>query len=175
MSAISLKVSSLFFFITSNLFVIRFLASGFSILKDKSSSSSRILFIPILSARGAYISIVSLDILIFLLSSVTDCKVLMLCNLSASFTKRTLISFEVASISFLKFSALEFSFALSSSAEIFVTPSTKSATSNPNSFFTDSYVAFVSSMVSCNNPVTIVALSNFNSVKMSATATGCII
>ena len=49
---------------------------------------------------------------------------------------RTRISFEVARINFLKFSAFESLEALSSKAEIFVTPSTKLATSSPNSFFT---------------------------------------
>ena len=43
---------------------------------------------------------------------------------------------DVAKISFLKFSALESVDALSSKAEIFVTPSTKLATSSPNSFLT---------------------------------------
>ena len=43
------------------------------------------------------------------------------------------LSFEVASINFLKFSALEFDIAWFSNSEIFVTPSTKSATSFPNS------------------------------------------
>ena len=57
-------------------------------------------------------------------------------NLSANFTSKTLISFEVANINFLKFSALESPDALFSKAEIFVTPSTKLATSSPNSFFT---------------------------------------
>ena len=58
------------------------------------------------------------------------------------------MSLDVASISFLKFSALELSTAFSSKTEILVTPSTKSATSLPNSFFTESYVVFVSSIVS---------------------------
>ena len=57
----------------------------------------------------------------------------MLCNLSANFTNKTLISFDVAKINFLKFSAFESLDALSSKAEIFVTPSTKFATSSPNS------------------------------------------
>ena len=57
----------------------------------------------------------------------------MLCSRSAIFTNKTLISFEVAKINFLKFSALELDDALFSSADIFVTPSTKSATSSPNS------------------------------------------
>ena len=51
-----------------------------------------------------------------------------------------------------------------------MTPSTKSATSVPNSFAIVLYVACVSSIVSCNNPVAIVALSSFNSVNISATA-----
>ena len=96
-----------------------------------------------------------------------------MCNLSASLTSKTLISFEVAKINFLKFSALEMLDALSSSADNFVTPSTKFATSSPNSFFTVSYVTFVSSIVSCNKPVVIVALSSFNSVRILATARGC--
>ena len=62
--------------------------------------------------------------------------------------------------------------ALSSSRDILVTPSTKSATSFPNSFSTVLYVARVSSIVSCNKPVVIVAVSNFKSQRMSATATG---
>ena len=98
--------------------------------------------------------------------------VLILCNRSAILTNKTLISFEVAKINFLKFSTLEFAPAVFSNTEIFVTPSTKSATSSPNSFLIVSYVAKVSSIVSCNNPVVIVALSNFKSVKIFATSIG---
>jgi len=58
------------------------------------------------------------------------------------------MSLDVAKINFLKFSAFEFEIPLSSSLEILVTPSTKSATSLPNSFSTVVYVAFVSSIVS---------------------------
>ena len=65
---------------------------------------------------------------------------------AASFTNKLRISFDVAKINFLKFSAL--SFTLFSKAEIFVTPSTKLATSSPNSFLTLSYVTLVSSIVS---------------------------
>ena len=43
------------------------------------------------------------------------------------------MSFDVAKINFLKFSALEFEVAVFSKTEILVTPSTKSATSSPNS------------------------------------------
>ena len=57
-------------------------------------------------------------------------------------------------------------------ADIFVTPSTRFATSSPNSFLTVSYVTFVSSMVSCKRPVVIVALSSFKSESISATAMG---
>ena len=98
----------------------------------------------------------------------------MLCNLSASFTNNTLISFEVAKMSFLKFSAFEFEIAWFSNSEIFVTPSTRSATSIPNSSLIFWYVAWVSSIVSWRSPVAIVALSNFNSVKILATAIGWI-
>ena len=59
----------------------------------------------------------------------------MLCNLSAIFTNKTLISFDVAKINFLKFSTLEFDPAVFSKTDILVTPSTKSATSSPNSAF----------------------------------------
>ena len=45
-------------------------------------------------------------------------------------------SLEVANINFRKFSALELSDAFSSRADNLVTPSTKFATSSPNSFFT---------------------------------------
>ena len=90
-------------------------------------------------------------------------------------TNKTLISLDVAKINFLKFSALESVDALSSNAEILVTPSTKLATSSPNSFLTVAYVTLVSSIVSWRSPVVIVALSNFNSVKIFATATGWII
>ena len=71
-----------------------------------------------------------------------------------------------------KISVLENTATSNSKADIFVTPSTKLATSSPNSFFTVSKVTFVSSIVSCNNPVVIVALSSFKSVSMVATATG---
>ena len=162
-------------FISSSLFLINSLASKFNTWNERSSNSSLILFIPILSAKGAYISIVSFALRTCLSLFVTNLIVLMLCNLSASFTKRTLISFDVAKISFLKFSAFEFDIAWFSNSEILVTPSTKSATSKPNSSLIVWYVAWVSSIVSWRSPVAIVALSNFNSVKMFATATGWMI
>ena len=82
------------------------------------------------------------------------------------------MSFEVARINFLKFSAFESPDALSSNAEISVTPSTKFATSSPNLFLLSHKATFVSSIVSCNKPVVIVALSNFRSVNIFATAIG---
>ena len=85
------------------------------------------------------------------------------------------MSFDVAKINFLKFSALELDIAWFSNSEIFVTPSTKSATSTPNCSLILLYVACVSSMVSWRSPVAIVALSSFSSVSIFATATGCII
>ena len=51
------------------------------------------------------------------------------------------MSFDVAKINFLKFSTLELDPAEFSNAEILVTPSTKSATSSPNSCLIVSYVA----------------------------------
>ena len=91
---------------------------------------------PIRSDSGAYISIVSAAILFLLFSSEIEFKVRMLCSRSANFTSKTRISLDVANISFLIFSALEFPMTFPSNAEIFVTPSTKSATSFPNSFCT---------------------------------------
>ena len=87
-------------------------------------------------------------------------------------TNKTLISFEVANISFLKFSATEYSLDLSSNLEIFVTPSTRSAISLPNNLLTSRYVASVSSIVSCSKAVVIVAVSTFKSHKIAATAMG---
>ena len=51
------------------------------------------------------------------------------------------MSIEVVNINFLKFSAVELAEAVFSNTYIFVTPSTKSATSEPNSPFIVSYVA----------------------------------
>ena len=167
-------MSSLLFLINFSLSNIKSRAGLFKTEKERSSNSSLILFMPIRSAKGAYISIVSFAFLTILSLSFTKLIVLILCSLSANLTSNTRISFEVAKINFLKFSAFELFETLSSSAEIFVTPSTKFATSSPNSFFTVSNVTLVSSIVSCNKPVVIVALSSFNSVKIFATATGCI-
>ena len=85
------------------------------------------------------------------------------------------MSLDVAKINFLKFSALELDIAWFSNSDIFVTPSTRSATSLPNSCSIFWYVAWVSSIVSCKRPVAIVALSSLRSVEILATATGCII
>ena len=57
----------------------------------------------------------------------------------------------------------------------FVTPSTISATSSPNSFFKSLYDISVSSIKSCNSAAAIVSLSKFNSHKYIATCNGCVI
>ncbi len=98
--------------------------------------------------------------------------VLILCKRSANFTIKTRISFDVAKINFLKFSATVNSLFLLSNLDSLVTPSTKSAISTPNFFLTSSKVALVSSMVSCSKAVVMVGPSNFNSAKIFATAIG---
>ena len=65
----------------------------------------------------------------------------MLCNLSANLTNKTLISLDVAKISFLKLSPTVKFFFSDSNLDIFVTPSTSSAISLPNIFLTSLNVA----------------------------------
>ena len=86
----------------------------------------------------------------------------MLCNLSANLTNKTRISLEVARINFLKFSAFESLEALSSKAT-FATPLLNLLLFQ--TLFLHFRITFVSSIVSCNNPVVIVALSNFRLLK----------
>ena len=111
---IVIKFFSLLALFNESLSTISLRGSGFNTEKDKSSSSSRIRFIPMRSANGAYISIGSFALLNLFSESGTEFKVLMLCNLSANLTSSTLISLDVAKINFLKFSALELEIALPS-------------------------------------------------------------
>ena len=60
----------------------------------------------------------------------------------------------------------------SSSKESLVTPSTSSATCSPNCLAICSFVATVSSIVSCSRPAMIVAVSSLYSVRMPATSIG---
>ena len=115
--------SSVSFLKVINLLIIELRASELRTRKLRSSNSSLINCIPILPANGAKISIVSLDFLICL-SIGNALMVLILCNLSASLTSKTLTSLLIAMNSFLKFSACFVSNELSSKLVSFVTPST---------------------------------------------------
>ena len=57
--------------------------------------------------------------------------------------------------------------------ESFVTPSTSSATSSPNSAAISSSVVSVSSTVSCSSAATITGVSARSSAQMRATPSGC--
>ena len=123
-------------------------------------------------ASGANISMVSWAILCRFSSDGIKCSVRILCKRSASFTKRMRISWDVASNSFLKFSACPLPLDANSSLDSLVTPSTSEATSPPNRSSICPNVASVSSNVSCNKPVAMVAVSRRNSVRIPATSTG---
>ena len=104
------------------------------------------------------------------------CRVRMLWRRSASLIKITRMSFAMARNIFLRFSAC--SSTLSAEYESwpsFVTPSTKRATSSPNSCATSSTVIQVSSTASWSSPATIVSLSSSRSAKMIATHKGWMI
>ena len=96
----------------------------------------------------------------------------MLCNLSANFTNKTLMSFDIARISFLKFSACDLFSENVSIFDNFVTPSTRFATSFPKYSIISSFDASVSSRVSCNSPVVIVDTSSFSEASIFATSIG---
>ena len=98
---------------------------GSIILKLRSSSSDLTSCIPSLSAKGEKISKVSKAICFFLSTFLINWIVLILCKRSANLTNKTLISFDVASNNFLKFSACLNLSDLPSSLDSFVTPSTK--------------------------------------------------
>ncbi len=100
------------------------------------------------------------------------CSVRMLCSRSASLTSSTRMSSDIASSSLRKFSACSVCEDCSSSLLSLVTPSTRRATSPPNSCESSSIVAPVSSTVSCSRPVAIEALSSFHADRMPATSTG---
>ena len=146
-------------------------ASGFSTRKARSSSSSRIHCIPMRPASGAKISIVS-RAFCCCLSTRMDLIVRMLCSRSDSFTRMTRKSFDIAINSLRKFSACLVSVEFSCRLVSFVTPSTSSATSVPKRSSTSPKEALVSSIVSCNRAVMIVASSNCCSVRIAATDTG---
>ena len=73
-----------------------------------------------------------------------------------------------------KFSACRSSFEVKLILESFVTPSTSSAISAPNSFLMSFDVARVSSTTSCNSPAHTLAVSRRRSVMMPATLMGCV-
>lgn len=105
-------------------------ASGFRTRKARSSSSSRIHCIPMRPASGAKISIVSRAFWACF-SGRIDLMVRMLCRRSASFTRITRRSFDIAMKSLRKFSACLDWAEDSSRLVSFVTPFTSSAISSP--------------------------------------------
>ena len=147
---------------------------GYKYFIAKSSSSHLKKEIPSLPAKGAYISIVSLDILCCL-SGGTKSKERILWSLSANFIIITLKSFAIAMNNFLKFSAWASSlFVPKSRWSNLVTPSTSSNTTSPNSAWISKGVTGVSSKTSCKNAAWMVTASIPKSASMSATAQGCV-
>ena len=113
-------------------------------------------------------------------------SVRILCSLSASFMRMTLISFAMARNILRRFSAcisslsafLSFgSLVLSVRCRCFnfVTPSTRCATSSPNSARISSMVMMVSSSTSWSSPAAMVSLSSSSSASIMATQSGCMI
>ncbi len=82
------------------------------------------------------------------------------------------MSSDIASSSFLKFSACAVWADWSSSLLSLVTPSTRRATTGPKRREISSIVAPVSSTVSWSSAVAIEALSSLRPVRMPATSTG---
>ena len=160
-------------------------ATGSRYFKAKSSSSILILDIPRRWARGAYTSSVSFEIKSCFARGIKF-NVRILCSLSASFMRMTLISFAMARNILRRFSAcisslsafLSFgSLVLSVRCRCFnfVTPSTRCATSSPNSARISSMVMMVSSSTSWSSPAAIVSLSSSSSASTMATHSGCMI
>ena len=179
--SITVSISSVIFGITSpdsfcsvkNRRMIELRASGLSTRKARSSNSSRIQCIPIRPASGAKMSMVSRAFLACFSCGI--CRIVrILCRRSASFTKITRMSLDMAIKSLRKFSACLLSRFDSSRLVSLVTPSTNSATSLPKRSTISEYVPLVSSIVSCRSAVAIVASSNRCSVRIAATATGCV-
>ena len=141
--------------------------------KAISSNSLLTSCIPIRSAKGAYISKVSLAMRIRFSGFFKKWRVLMLCRRSASLIKRTLMSSDMASKSLRKFSACFLSADFCSIMANLVKPSTNWATCSPNRFLISSTVVSVSSTVSCKRPAIMEAESSLNLVKIPATSTGC--
>ena len=100
------------------------------------------------------------------------CNVLILCSLSASLIRITLISFDMERTIFLKFSACLSSLVLKTILPMFVTPSTNSATVSPNCLPISSRFTDESSTVSCSMPAIIEGTSSLSRVRISATSIG---
>ena len=98
-----------------------------------------------------------------------------MCRRSASLIRITRISFAMARNIFLKFSACTSTLSASyDNCSNFVTPSTSSATSAPNSCAISSSVITVSSTISCKRPATMVSLSSSSSARIMDTQSGWI-
>ncbi len=143
----------------------------YSVAKERSSSSHLMVFIPRRWASGARISSVS-RAFCSCFSGARNVSVRMLCSRSASLMTSTRGSLAIATTILRMVSALAASpsFTLSS----LVTPSTRSATSPPNSSASSSSVYSVSSTVSCSSAATSVFVSMPSSARIEATASGCV-
>ena len=96
----------------------------------------------------------------------------MLWSRSASLTKSTRMSSDMASRNLRRFSAARSFSVCASILDSLVTPSTSLATEGPNNREISSGVATVSSIVSCRIAVAIVSSSRRRSVRMPATSIG---
>ncbi|MCY1248034.1 hypothetical protein D9M72_614210 [compost metagenome] len=105
-------------------------------------------------------------------SAVIWSSVRILCRRSASLTRRTRTSSEIASNSLRRFSACLAFLVTRSSFLILVRPSTKAPISSPKRSSFSCRVALVSSIVSCRSATAIVDSSRCISVRIAATSSG---
>ena len=98
----------------------------------------------------------------------------MLCNLSASLTTMTLMSFDIASTIFWRFSASASVRLDMESLSSLLTPSTNSATSLLNFFSITLFGIPVSSITSCSIAAERLSSSILKELRIEATAMGCV-
>ena len=103
------------------------------------------------------------------LSDERESKVDILCKRSANLIIMTRISLAIDKNIFMKFSACSCFLLLNLIPDNLVTPSTKFATSIPNSSASFSFDISVSSMESCSSPAMIVSVSIFHSDRINPT------
>jgi len=107
-------------------------------------------------------------------SGESHCSVRMLCSRSASLMMMTRMSLAMESSILRKYSACARAGLSKWSPLMWLTPSTSSATSSPNSRRRSSSVFPVSSTTSCRRPAAMVTESSWSSVRVTATATLCV-